>query len=63
MDMDDLRAIRATVVVAREDARDLMGMMGRGVKVREGFADRIIEALDALLPVVTDREAEEALKG
>lgn len=61
MDMDDLRAIRATVVIAREDARDLMREMGRGVQVREGFADRIIREMDALLPVVTDEEALAAL--
>ena len=63
MDMDNLRAIRATVVVAREDAQDLMQAMGKGVQVREGFADRVIREMDALLPVVTDEEALAALRG
>ncbi len=62
MDMDDLRAIRATVVIAREDARDLMQAMGKGVQVREGFADRVIREMDAVLPVVTDEEALAALR-
>lgn len=62
MDMDDLRAIRATVMVARENARDLMQAMGKGVQVREGFADRVIREMDAMLPVVTDEEALAALK-
>ena len=63
VDIDFLRAMRATEVIAQKDARDLMEAMGREVKVREEFTGRIIKARDAMLPVVTDREAEKALKG
>lgn len=62
VDLDHLRAIRATLVWAMEDqlfAPHWQFAYGDGIRA----VRHTINELNVILPAVTDREAEEALRG